>query len=115
MIRLNSLIHKSLQQLAPGVLSLSFTKHALAQASEREIVLYRSLDIQAGQVVELETNDEGVPAKIVVRRPSPFHVDYDEVFVLALTAGERVARVVTCWLNRVDDKHATLKLDRINR
>jgi hypothetical protein len=70
----------------------------------------RTIEIQAGDVVELELVDNKT-SKVVVRKAvSPTkHL----VLVLVPRAGKEWT-VVTCWLNAATDNHATLDKSRLS-
>jgi hypothetical protein len=110
MQRLNVQTHPKLAELTCIRKDLVFSRHASERAVEKGILVPRSIEIQAGEVVEAELLNSRI-TKLVVRRAMT--KDKDLVLVLVpKDAGTWM--VVTCWLNRKEDTHKTLRKDRIS-
>ena len=83
------------------------TRHAIKSAnSDRygQIIIPMVFNFSGRDIVEIETYENPNKLKIVIRLPYSQTCDLILV-VLFETDGNRVK---TCWLNRKDDRHATL-------
>jgi hypothetical protein len=110
MKRLNIQTHPKLAELTCIRKSLVFTRHASERAVEKAILAPRSIEIQAGEVVEAELLNNKI-TKLVVRRA----MTQDKDLVLVLIPKDRDTwTVVTCWLNDKTDTHRTLKKGRLS-
>lgn len=110
MQRLNIQTHPKLADLTCVRKSLVFTKHASERAIEKQVLAPRSIEIQAGEVVEAELEGSRI-TKLVVRRA--MNKEQDLVLVL-VPKDKETWMVVTCWLNHKDDTHKTLKKGRLS-
>ena len=110
MERLNVQTHPKLAELTCIRKALVFTKHASQRAIEKAILAPQSIEIQAGEVVEAELEGSRI-TKLVVRRA----MNQDKDLVLVLVPKDKETwMVVTCWLNRKEDTHKTLRKERIS-
>jgi hypothetical protein len=110
MERLNIATHPKLAELTCIRKALVFTKHASERAIEKQVLAPRSIEIQAGEVVEAELEGSRI-TKLVVRRA----MNQDKDLVLVLVPKDKETwMVVTCWLNSKDDTHKTLKKGRLS-
>lgn len=110
MQRLNIQTHPKLATMTCITKDLVFSKHASERAIEKQVIVPKSMEIRAGEVVEAELID-GKVTKLVVRRP----LNATKDFVLVLVPKDRNTwTVVTCWLNNKEDTHKTLKKDRLS-
>jgi hypothetical protein len=108
--RLNIATHPKLADLTCIRKALVFTTHASERAIEKAILAPRSIEIQAGEVVEAELSGSRI-TKLVVRRA----MNQDKDLVLVLVPKDRNTwTVVTCWLNDKTDTHSTLKKGRLS-
>ena len=111
MKRLNIALHPELARLR-GTLSLTWSKHAIAQAVAKNVPSVASLDF-SGRVVEAEVADAGGrPLKLVVRVPIR-GTDRDAVYVVVPLDAVN-ATVVTAWTNARSDTHKTLDKSRLS-
>lgn len=108
MQRLNIQTHPELSQISFVSRLVTYTKHAKERAIAKNVILTRSIHINAGDVVELEMT-MGKLSKLVVRQEMTSEVDR----VLVLIPDKDIWRCITVWTNRRDDNHATLQLSRI--
>lgn len=110
MKRYNVQTHPKLRQICCESRALHFTKHASERAIQKQVFVPSSIEIHAGEVVELEV--EGNKAtKLVVRRA--LNVTHDFVLVL-VPRNANSWTVVTCWLNKKTDTHSTLDTGRLS-
>lgn len=89
---------------------LHYTEHAKRAAQDDRygtIPLPKFFAAEGAQLIEVETQ-AGFPVKQLWRRK----LDKDNDLVMAIT---KDGRVKTVWLNRSDDKHRTLQVDKYQR
>lgn len=110
MQRYNIATHPKLATITCKRRPLRMTRHASLRSLEKNILVPPSLEITAGEVVELEIV-QGQATKLVVRRA----VSNTKHLVLVLVPGQdETWTVVTCWLNAAGDNHATLNKSRLS-
>lgn len=94
----------------PAELNLYFSNHALhAAENDRygKIKLSSIISTKGAKVVEVETNDQNQPIKMVVRLP--YDHKRDVVYVINLVRPINGSLVVrTVWFNEKTDTHKTL-------
>jgi len=94
------------------ILDLSYTRHALqASVNDRygEIVLPKEIQFWKSSIVEVETEDDINPIKLLVR------IVYDSFFDLSIVILLNTGKVKTVWLNSINDSHTTLNINKYNR
>jgi hypothetical protein len=87
----------------PAYYLLSYSRHALDRARERGLRLPRELG--SSEVVEMTLANRGNILKLLVRIP----YGSNHYLCLSLTPS---GHIITCYLNRVGDEHATLDRTR---
>lgn len=95
--------------IATGVYVLMLTNHAMSACrNDRygDIVPPKHLQVNKGNIIELEVNDYGNPIKVVCRLP--YDNRNDICIVAAMERNCLSVRCKTLWLNRKDDTHRTL-------
>ncbi len=102
--------YPELKDIDIGIVKLRYSNHALYRMRQRGIRPLKEIDIKKGTVVETyhELNT-GRINKITVR--IRYNKEYDKVYVLNYS-GREYLFVITCWLNHINDNHATLKLKK---
>lgn len=104
-LKYHSTLHPFLDLLELGTIGLSWSRHAQARAREKRFELLSEITVGEGQIFELAVRDTG-KHKYGVRIP---YTDRDDLILVIIHTGEAdVYRVITAWLNSVDDAHATL-------
>ena len=103
----NVQLNPELAQIELGKVKLTYSKHALEQMEKRGIILLPSIEIIKGSVVEMELNPTNMKCTKILARLG-YTAEYDQVFVLRPDLP--YLKVVTMWLNHVDDVHLTLGL-----
>jgi hypothetical protein len=110
MKRFNVATHPKLAKMTCIQKALVFTQHASQRALEKGVLVPRFLTIQEGEVVEVELVANQL-SKLVMRRA--MNKDHDLVLVL-IPRDRDTWTVITCWLNRKEDTHRTLRKDRLS-
>jgi len=110
MKRLNIATHSSLKNMTYIRKKIDFTRHATQRVIEKNMIVPNTIEIKAGQVVELEM-DGTLITKVVVRQS--MNKTQDLVLVL-VPKGTSTWLAITAWINNVTDTHKTLKTDRIS-
>ena len=108
----NNQLNPELNDMELGHVKLIYSKHALERAAEKQINLIYSANIVKGSIVETYEDSNNMVRKIVVR--VRYDNEMDMVLVLAPAGEPKKAKVITVWLNHVNDNHKTLKLKSIN-
>jgi hypothetical protein len=108
MRRLNTQTHKELTNMTFAARPVTYTAHAKGRASEKNIILPRSVYINAGDVVELELTNNRL-SKLVVRQP----LDKKRDRVMVLVPNGECWTCITVWTNNKTDKHSTLNKARL--
>ncbi len=94
---------------------LIYTTHAL---DRREVKygglenLPKSVTVSYSTIVEAHTNDNIFIKKAVVR--IKFNTTEDIILVLEIPKSNRFARVITFYINKKEDSHQTLNINRYN-
>lgn len=89
--------------------TVTYTKHARTRATEKGIILAKTVVISAGQVVECEVINNRL-SKLVVRQS----LDKKRDRVMVLVPNGECWTCVTVWANNKDDNHSTLDKTRIS-
>lgn len=108
-MRRNIATSPELGQMSLGLLSLAWTRHAQERTIQKNVNYVSHMTVSAGDIVELESDGSRV-TKVVVRLAGSSR---DHVYVLVPKTRTHWL-VVTCWTNRKDDTHKTLKLERLS-
>jgi len=95
-------------RLPSGVISLTYSNHALSRAVDKGITLPAFLDTSTAKVIEIEVED-GMVEKILYR--VKYNAGYD--MLLAIIPYRKFVK--TAWLNSVTDKHTTLNASEYDR
>ena len=95
------------KNIPSGIIHINWTYHALNEAVKDDFDHAEdyALDMRQLDVVEVECNAHLGISKMVVR--APYDNERDMVLVLVKKVG--FWSVVSCWSNRVNDKHTTLR------
>lgn len=102
-----------LSRLPKGSVQLSWSYHALEEAARDDFDFAPDeQDMGQAEVVEVTTDSQLRPTKVVVRRTAKPSRDMVMVLSKPRFPGE-AWKVVTAWANRRDDKHASLRRDRV--
>lgn len=109
MRRLNVQLNPELSLITRPRAALTWTRHAQERVRTKRVEFSESVQIEKGQVVELELTHQRVSKLVIRQAQCP---DWDRVLVL-VPNGEGWT-VVTCWLNRKTDTHKTLNRSRIS-
>lgn len=96
-------IHPSLSDMWCGKRKIHYTKHAASRLMQKDIIKKEELDIKRGEVFEIESLPCGTP-KLAIRKP--YDGKWDVCYVLIPFNGGW--KVVTCWKNKIEDRHFTL-------
>jgi hypothetical protein len=107
---LNIETHPELASLALGQISLEYSRHAVLRAQEKNFSLARAVTVVAGMIVEIE-RENNKTTKLVVRLA---HDKKNDLVLVLVPRAAGLFFVITAWLNRKDDNHATLRLDRLS-
>lgn len=111
MLVYNSQKHSWVTKIKLGTVGLDYTRHAVLRCCEKGIMKQMSLTID-GNVIECERPSENGPVvKLVVRQR--YDNRNDVVFVLTRSSQHGCLKVVTVWLNNVNDTHDSLNMARI--
>ena len=95
--------------LAPLGKPVAWTYHARQQAEQKGVNQFFQMP-KFADIVEIEVNpDTAMVEKWIIRvkRHDGFHV-----YVITYNNG---FRVVTCWINNLNDYHSTLKVENYNQ
>lgn len=96
-------LHPILANIRYEKRSITYTRHAFSRLMQKNIRPEKMLDIKAGEVFEFERLPCGRP-KLAIRKP--YDGVWDVCYVL-IPEGSGW-RVVTCWKNKIEDRHFTL-------
>ena len=101
-------------RLPSGTFQLCYGNHAQREAKKDKVPFWQlphSLDTRKATVIEVETNADGKPHKVVYR--VKFYSEHD--LILVVIVDRFPAFVKTLWLNGTTDTHATLNRSKYDR
>lgn len=88
----------------PPTLLVAYSKHAMEAAKNREVELDSVLSLSDAKLIEIETDEAGIPVKILVEKP--YNEDLKVSYAIALRRPEKGKFIVkTVWLNDIDTMH----------
>lgn len=94
-------------RLPLGVFKLRPTNHAKMAAQDENIFPPCQIDTRKARLFEVVINDHGRTVKLGLR--TPLNATRDLCLVVDTTGA--VWRLITCWTNRFDDNHRTLRTE----
>lgn len=96
-------------ELPKGFIRLKYSFHALEEAKKDKYGYHglpEFLEIDQAEVIEVETDSQGKPKKVLYRTP------YTEEFDLCLVILIEECFVKTVWLNESSDTHDSLNVKK---